>query len=354
MSLVSIIVPVFNVEKKLSVCLNSLLRQTYGDIEIILINDGSKDKSGLICDKYSKIDSRIQTIHMNNSGVSGARNKGLELAKAPYVMFVDSDDSVESGLVESLLNRALDEKADFVMCGYKKVFKTNDEIKSIQHFQCEPYTGDSVGFLENIVDYVGKPFLQGPCWKLFKRDIISTYNILFPEKMSYGEDTVFVYTFLKYAIRISVINEELYRYNVYNDESLSRVFRQDKFEINLYLLELLEELFLEHKLAYDESFLNSQICGSYISYMGGIWNSDHKLDYKLRHRIILNAIAKNETHQAFKALEYYSKQNKLLYILISKEQIILIDFYFFIKEKVRKNIYQVFKIAMKVWGRNKK
>lgn len=349
MSLVSIIVPVFNVEKKLSTCVDALLKQTYEDVRIILINDGSTDKSGLICDEYSKIDRRVQTIHIKNSGVSAARNTGLEYANSPYVMFVDSDDKIESELVERLLDKALDEDADFVMCGYKKNFMVNDEIENVQHYPCKPYSGDIAGFLKKVEHYVGKPLLQGPCWKLFRRRIISIHNILFPEQMSYGEDAIFVYTYLKYVKNISTIDEELYCYNVYDNESLSRVFRKDKFEINLYLMQTLKLLFTRHKVEYDEAFFNNQICGFYISYIGEMWRCSEKINSKLRHGIIYNANEKQETQQAFKALATKSTQNRLLFNLIINKRITLIEFYFGIKEKVRKHINPAFKILMKLF-----
>jgi len=348
MPLVSIIVPVFNVEKKLISCVDSLLNQTFEDIQIILINDGSTDKSGSICDEYSNIDKRVQTIHIRNSGVSVARNTGLEYANSLYVMFVDSDDKIESVLVERLLDKALHEDADFVMCGYKKVFIVNDEIKNVQYFSCKSYSGDIVGFLKKIEDYVGKPLLQGPCWKLFKRRIISAHNIIFPEKMSYGEDAIFVYTFLQYVKNISTIDEELYTYNVYDSASLNRAVREDKYEINLFLMHTLKILLISHKVKYDEAFFNKQVCGFYVSYIGEIWRASEKIEPKLRYEVIYKANEKQETKQAFRALATSSIQNRVLFFLISNQYITLIDIYFGIKETVRKNLYLGFKILMKL------
>ena len=344
----SIIVPVFNVEKKLTSCVDSLLNQTFEDIQIILINDGSTDKSGSICDEYSNIDKRVQTIHTKNSGVSIARNIGLKYAQSIYVMFVDSDDRVESSLVEKLVNKAINEEVDFAMCGYNKVFISNDEIKTVQRFSCKPYSGDVVGFIENIEDYVGIPLLQGPCWKLFRREIISLHNIIFPEKMRYGEDAIFVYTFLKYVKHIKIIDEELYNYNVYDSESLSRSFREDKYEINLYLMHTLKQLLISCNVEPDEAFFNQQVCGYYISYLGEMWRSVDKKKRTLRYEVIYKANEKQETNQAFIALANNSIQNRVLFFLISNQYITLIDIYFGIKETVRKNLYLGFKILMKL------
>ena len=100
--MISIIVPIYNVELYLEKCIESIINQTYKDIEVILINDGSTDKSGIICDKYAKIDDRIIVLHKENGGVSSARNKGLDIAKGDYIAFVDPDDYIEPNMYEEM------------------------------------------------------------------------------------------------------------------------------------------------------------------------------------------------------------------------------------------------------------
>ena len=117
--LVSIIVPVYNAEKHISDCLDSLLSQVFKDFEIILVDDGSKDCSGEICDRYAGKDSRVTVIHKENAGVSSARNKGIEQARGKYLVFVDSDDTVQPEYIGTLYKEITREDEDLVICGYK-------------------------------------------------------------------------------------------------------------------------------------------------------------------------------------------------------------------------------------------
>ena len=116
--LISIIVPVYNVEKYLSKCIDSIINQTYKNIEIILIDDGSTDSSGAICDKYALVDSRIHVLHIENSGVSNARNVGLNHATGDYIGFVDSDDYIEPNMYELLLEELIADDVDVVQCNH--------------------------------------------------------------------------------------------------------------------------------------------------------------------------------------------------------------------------------------------
>ena len=120
---ISIIVPVYNVEEYIHKCINSILAQTYKDFELILINDGSPDNSGIICDEYARADSRIKVIHQQNSGLSAARNAGLAVAKGDYIGFVDSDDWIDKSMYESMITEAQTLEADIVICDYYKVKK---------------------------------------------------------------------------------------------------------------------------------------------------------------------------------------------------------------------------------------
>lgn len=115
--MISIVIPVYNVEKYLRRCVDSVLSQTYKDIEIILIDDGSKDKSGKICDEYEKKDSRVRAIHKENGGLSSARNRGIEEAQGEYIGFVDSDDYIDNDMYEVLYDELQKENADIAMCG---------------------------------------------------------------------------------------------------------------------------------------------------------------------------------------------------------------------------------------------
>ena len=123
--MISAIVPAYNVEKYLERCVNSILIQTYENFEIILVDDGSKDQSVEICDKFAQEDNRIKVIHKENGGLSSARNAGMKIAEGKYIVFIDSDDDIEPNMFELMLQAAEENKADFVMTDYIRILKNN-------------------------------------------------------------------------------------------------------------------------------------------------------------------------------------------------------------------------------------
>ena len=189
--LISIIIPVYNVEDYLPDCLESVINQSYSNLEIILINDGSKDGSGRICEQYRNTDSRIVLINQENKGVSAARNKGLEVAKGIYVTFIDSDDYVENNYIEELYSN-ITEETDMVCCNIpgnsrREIIKDKWEIAHI--FSLSGYT-----------------------WgKLIKKECIAE---LFSEKVCYAEDYIFYLSMLPKLNNVKILNYDGYYYRV--------------------------------------------------------------------------------------------------------------------------------------------
>lgn len=145
LSMISIIIPVYQVEKYLRKCLDSVITQTFNDLEIILIDDGSTDTSGKICDEYTKKDSRIKVIHQENQGLSAARNAGLDIAKGDFIGFVDSDDYIEPAMFENLYHAAIENKADIAICNFHKVDESN---KTLFYSNLKAWTGSSKDFIK--------------------------------------------------------------------------------------------------------------------------------------------------------------------------------------------------------------
>ncbi|MBQ8615735.1 MAG: glycosyltransferase, partial [Clostridia bacterium] len=131
MKKISIILPVYNVENYLDKCLTSLVNQTYQNLEIILVNDGSPDNSGEVCENWAKKDSRIKVLHKANGGVSSARNFGLDNATGDFIGFIDPDDFVELDMYEKLLNALNSQNATMAMCRYQNVFENSDRIQKV-------------------------------------------------------------------------------------------------------------------------------------------------------------------------------------------------------------------------------
>lgn len=208
---ISVIIPVYNAEEYLDRCLNSILSQDFSSYEVVLVDDGSTDSSPLICDRYSSTDARFRTIHKMNGGVSSARNAGINVAKGEYLMFVDSDDSLPDGAMKTLYASASG-RADFVLGGFDVIA---DDVRYLTRIPSGIFFEEDAlaSFFDRNVVRNGV-YLNSPWAKLFARRIIVNERLLFDESLSYGEDMIFVNTFLLYACRIAVAREPVYNYYV--------------------------------------------------------------------------------------------------------------------------------------------
>lgn len=203
--LISVIVPVYNVEKYLSRCINSLMNQTYKNIEIILVDDGSTDNSPDICDSFELIDKRIKVIHKKNGGLSDARNAGLNLAVGEFIGFVDSDDYVSEDFIEVLYNVMCSEKSDIVECSVTKFFENNSFDSYIDDLKISNYTAEEA--LSGLIDE--NPFRQHVWNKLYKKELI--FDIPFALGKT-NEDEFWTYQIFGRSQRITRVNRTMYYY----------------------------------------------------------------------------------------------------------------------------------------------
>lgn len=201
--LISIIVPVYNVEKYLARCLDTLLNQTYIELEIILVNDGSTDNSGIICDKYSNDDKRIKVYHQSNKGLSGARNTGLKFAEGEFIGFVDSDDWVEPNMFEVMVETLLTKNVGVVECGLNKLYKkSSDKSPSVTR---NIYIENRLEALKRIIK--NQSF---SVWRrLYKANLIK--NIFFVEGKN-SEDVYYTLNVFQKIDKIAFIDDKLYNY----------------------------------------------------------------------------------------------------------------------------------------------
>ena len=211
-SLISIVVPIYNVEQYLQKCVDSLINQTYKNLEIILVDDGSPDNCPKICDEYAKQDSRIKVIHKENGGLSDARNAGMKIATGEYISFIDSDDWIKSEMVEDMYNRIIEDNSDLVSSGVLWVDEDGVEIRNATVSEnCVLNTEQAMTELIND----GK--LKQHVWnKLYKADLIK--NIPF-DKGKYHEDVFWSYKVIGEAERISIEKNSYYFY-VQRSESI--------------------------------------------------------------------------------------------------------------------------------------
>ncbi|WP_181884504.1 glycosyltransferase family 2 protein [Neobacillus piezotolerans] len=309
---VSIIIPVFNVEKYLKKCIDSVIKQSYKEIEIILVNDGSTDASGEICDEYALKDRRIIVIHKKNEGVSSARNTGLEISSGQYIMFIDSDDYIDLKMVEILLSSILKDNSDLVMCGYiivsyGKFTKIECKEKLLKNKQL-------------ICEYIAENYLPGcvnsPCNKLYKRNLITHY---FEENQFLGEDLLFNLDYLKSSNTMSCIDECLYYYRRENYESLSLRFQEDLLmttqQLHSRLICFLKES-ANKEINYDA--INIYLFKTTISYLVGLVNiSQNSFEYKIK--LIKNVCLNNGLRDTMMSINKMSKKYLFLRLLIYKQ-----------------------------------
>ena len=251
MSEISIIVPVYKVERYLVRCIDSILNQTFRDLEVILIDDGSSDHSSEICDDYSRKDNRIIVIHQKNKGVSAARNAGLDLAKGEYIGFVDSDDWVEPNMYEGLFNYIKSKEVDISICGINRYNASGVCVGT-------DFAGDSLFTKELLLkDLYGKPTKAGGVvWnKLFSRSVVQ--GIRFSPQIKMAEDIVFL--FKCYTKTTCAYHGNMTGYNVFErEESATRLNEAEAyydiiFDGKFYLLLMARDYSQElEKVAVDK------------------------------------------------------------------------------------------------------
>lgn len=202
---ISVIVPVYNTGKYLRRCVDSILAQTYTDFELLLIDDGSTDGSGAICDEYAAFDSRVCVFHKPNGGVSSARNLGLDHARGEWIAFVDSDDWIEPEYLACLFSNI--NGADLSICDFR--IKGSSEIWPDKIASGFIHTEELANFYADTFPYC---YLTAPWIKLFRKSIIDSHNIRFNERISTIEDTIFVLEYLRWVESISCTDKKLYNY----------------------------------------------------------------------------------------------------------------------------------------------
>lgn len=242
--LVSIILPVYNAQGQIARCLQSIRRQTYENLEIIVVNDGSKDVSLPVCEMYARVDKRILLIDKANSGVSATRNLAIEMAKGKYLQFVDSDDYLDPNATRLMVEKAEEAQADMVISHYFRVEKEKHSEKAERKKEAKKETRESwseegeepprqtitrYGFLDEgfytkeefAKNLMKEPasFYYGVMWnKLYRRDVVIDHNIRCSEELTWSEDLLFNLEYIRYAARFYALETPIYYY-VYNPDS---------------------------------------------------------------------------------------------------------------------------------------
>lgn len=225
--LVSAIIPVYNAEKFLVECIESLRNQTLSEIEMIFINDGSTDNSLEILERYKKIDNRITVINQKNSGPSVARNKGIKIAKGEYISFIDSDDWINKNMYQEMYQNAKQNNSDLVICDMKLIGK-NDELY-IKGTTLNTCIYDKEKVEQHIYEeLISNSQFNSAANKLYKAEIVKSHHITFDKEIYYAEDWLFNVNFLKRCTTVSYINKAFYYYRR-GHESSSSTYKDDTF-----------------------------------------------------------------------------------------------------------------------------
>ena len=272
MTKISVIVPVYNAEKYLYRCIDSILAQTFTDFELLLVNDGSKDNSGKICDEYAAKDSRVRVFHKENGGVSSARNVGLDNVKGEWVTFCDSDDSVEKCWLEFFIRNT--KGVELVLQG----FNNDIYLKDVSIFSYE-------GSVDELLKLLHRKSIVGYCYlKLFRTNIIQNNNIRFVEEVKFREDEDFVLKYLCSIHNVRCVKEG--GYNYYIPDLSKKYIGNDNFPVLLSMYASVCCIYSKVLNDVSKSYLNELINAYFYSF-----NYGHVNCYK-RTKILKAAVGK--------------------------------------------------------------
>lgn len=239
---ISVIIPVYNAEKTIQKCVVSVMKQSFSKWEILLLDDGSTDQSGSICDLIGKNDSRIRVFHQSNCGVSYTRNRGLEQMKGDYFIFLDADDELHPNALYNLVEQAISVKADIVICGLEYRYSQKEKCVVLPGVGKEYYKNNE--FLNEFWKLFSTHILHAIGTKLYSRKLLKDENIRFKDSFSICEDILFSIEMLKKATVLSCIEYPFYIYNMdANPNSLSKGYKINYFNNLLYLYENIADLF---------------------------------------------------------------------------------------------------------------
>lgn len=243
---VSVIIPVYNTEKYISACLDSILKQSEVSIEIIIIDDGSTDSSASICDKYAQEYSNIKALHIKNSGPATAKNEGIKLAQGNYIALTDSDDRMEPLMLYKMVNAGTKHNADIICCNYKQI----DENGNISHINStnKQYV---LNHEEGLIHFFSKDKIYSQCWtKLYKRQMLNDNHIMNDPGLRTDEDFIFNIRAFVHAQTTVIVDEPLYEYT-HRENSLAHSYF--KKNMNQYIENRIKRVHVTQDAVKNES-----------------------------------------------------------------------------------------------------
>lgn len=322
MDVVSVIIPVYNREKVILNCIESLINQTYKDIEIIVIDDGSVDNT---LKKIKEIkDSRLKIYNKKNGGVSSARNFGLTKATGKYVVFVDSDDFCLNNMIEVLVENI--KNHDIVFCGY------NDYCNGKKVHTCELINASQTDKIAESILYLDEKGALGQPWnKIYKKSIIDKYKIKFDENLSYGEDLKFNLDYLKNVSKLRIISDCLYRCNI-SSNGLARSYRDNKFELCICNINYYYSIIKKMDDNIDDSIFSKKYYNCFKTGVNNLVLPNCKLSLVEKRNFIISMI---NTDEIKKNIVYIKKYNLFYYYLMKLKKSYFLYFIHFLNYKIK-------------------
>ncbi len=292
MSRLSVIIPIYNAEQTLSRCLDSVLSQTLLPDEVVCVDDGSTDSSLSILRDYAKKHIQIRVITQDNNGVSAARNAGIDAATGEWLLFLDADDYLESTALRTL---AVEETGELSLAGLTIHTSEKTYQQNLYRKEIEPKTGNIT--IEEALNSLTYYTFCGPVCKLFRANIIKKHHIRFPLDMRFGEDTVFVYTYLKYVNRVTVHDSHPYHCDKGSEHSLTATTNSVTYYNSMNrIYPVMRDVYEEHMISMnyaDYIYLDALLTAAHMSY------ADHGLTTQERITIYQTIFAHKNKHVIF-------------------------------------------------------
>lgn len=336
---ISIIIPVYNMETYIKRCMDSVISQTYRDFEVLLIDDGSTDKSGKICDEYKESDYRVRVYHKENGGVASAKNFGIEHASGSYITFIDSDDFVDSEYLAEMISTNTND-ADMIIAGLR--YLNSETLISSSELSFRRTTIHKSEFNNEIPVLLRRRALNYHVAKLYRRKLVIENEIRFTDfRITGADDTIFNFDFLKTANLVCVSDKNIYNYVLYQT-STSHRYSKDKWKRSLELDRQLYSISGEIGILSDEmkQELDNRVLFS------GLWSVQDAIknvrNYFTWRKLFLEIVNSNRFREAWKGASKNARSTKSIQLLYSRKVLM-----FYIREagKIRKVIGAIYQIT---------
>lgn len=319
---ISVIIPIYNVEKYLKKCLDSIINQTYRNLEIILVDDGSPDNCGKICDIYAERDKRIKVIHKQNAGVAAARNSGIDIATGKWVAFIDSDDWLDENMFQIAYKEAELYKADIVF--FDGIQEFSDKIKHWNHFE-EDFFSEDINVIRHLSKamlyfpmspYNTKVPLAAPWDKLYNLEFLRKNSIRYTENLKTLDDMVFNMQAFFYARRVRYIRKALYHYRIIST-SITNSYKPNRVELDKITFKRIEEIIKQ--TGFDEAIqaYYARIIKSFsICCRLSFFNKQNQKRHKEKLAYVKEVLGEEPYNKAFRNIDMKHLEGRLKFVVL--------------------------------------